>query len=182
MLSINPFALPYILYKDKANLPNSSGIYYVLNRYKREIVYIGRAKNIRSRWKNHHRAWDVGILESIYNDGRITIAWEIYAENYLKELENRRIQELKPIINWKNLEDSDQYLYREHGWQNSPGYYRYIMSNLPEETAATFSEGDLNYLRNKPRLLEAVDYGSRQVTEPKMVIRSLLTSFCYVHT
>jgi hypothetical protein len=126
MLSINPFALPYITYKDKANLPNSPGIYYVLNRCKREIVYIGRAKSIRNRWRNHHRAWDVGILESVHDDGRISIAWEIYPENYLQEFELERIREFKPVINWKNIEDSERYLYCSSEWQNSPGYYRYM--------------------------------------------------------
>lgn len=158
MLSINPFALPYTAYKDKANLPNSSGIYYVLNRYKREIIYIGRAKNIRNRWINHHRDWDIGILESIHADGRITIAWEIYPENYLQEFETKRIQEFKPVINWKSIEDSDRYLYQGDEWRNSPGYYRYIMSDLCEETAASFAKRDLNYLRNKPLLLEAINY------------------------
>jgi GIY-YIG catalytic domain len=158
MLSINPFALPYIAYKDKANLPNSSGIYYVLNRSKREIVYIGRARNIRNRWRNHHRDWDVGILESIHADGRITIAWEIYPENHLKELETKRIWEFKPVINWKNIEDSDLYLYQGDEWQNSPSYCRYIGSNLSKEATATISERELTYWKNKPRLLEAVDY------------------------
>lgn len=173
MLSINPFALPYLAYKNKVNLPNSPGIYYVLNRSKREIVYIGRAKNIRNRWKKHHRDWDVGI----YDDGRITIAWEIYPENHLKELETKRIQEFKPIINWKDMEDSDRYLYHGDEWQNSPGFYRYIMSNLSKETTATISERDLNYLRNKPRLLEVVDY-QHSITFQRIYRYKYLEEYC----
>lgn len=177
MLSINPFALPYIAYKNKANLPNSSGIYYVLNRHKREIVYIGRAKNIRNRWKSHHRDWDVGLLECIHNDGRITIAWEIYPENYLKELETKRIQEFKPIVNWKGIEDSDRYLYQGDEWQNSPGYYRYIMSNLSKEATATISERELNYWRKKPRLLEAIDY-QHSITRQTIYRYKYLENYC----
>lgn len=177
MLSINPFALPYITYKDKANLPSSSGIYYVLNRYKREIVYIGRAKNIRNRWKKHHRDWDIGVLESIYTDGRITIAWEIYPENYLKEFEIKRIREFKPIINWKDIEDSDRYLYQGDEWQNSPGYYRYITSDLSKEATAGISERELNYLKNKPYLLEAVDY-QHSITGQTIYRYKYLEQYC----
>ena len=177
MLSINPFTLPYVTYRNKAKLPDSSGVYYVLNRYKHEIIYIGRAKNIKNRWQSHHRNWDIEILESIWDDDRIIIAWENWVENHLKELETRRIQQLKPILNWKDEASSDLYLYGKNDWENSPSYWRKFMSSLLKGTTATYSKQQLNYWKSKPCLLEAIDY-QHSVTRQTIYRYKYLEQYC----
>jgi excinuclease UvrABC nuclease subunit len=48
--------LPHIALKNRAILPELSGIYYVIDE-KFIIWYIGKAKNLRARWAgdSHHR-------------------------------------------------------------------------------------------------------------------------------
>ena len=49
----DPFALPFVLASQKSKLPPCPGIYFAIGGA-RTILYIGSAKNIRSRWRNHN--------------------------------------------------------------------------------------------------------------------------------
>ena len=50
--SINPLMLPSIRLKRRSALPRSSAVYFLIEG-RSEIVYIGQAANLQSRWANH---------------------------------------------------------------------------------------------------------------------------------
>jgi hypothetical protein len=47
--------LPYVEFLKKERLPESAGIYFVIDG-ERKIWYVGKAQNLKARWKGHHRA------------------------------------------------------------------------------------------------------------------------------
>lgn len=76
----------------RTELPNSSGIYFVL--WGDVIVYVGLAKNIRRRWYRHHRENDFNNLK-----GDVWIAYEKVRESKLEDMEQYFIVELNPPLN-----------------------------------------------------------------------------------
>ena len=88
--------LPHVLLKSKELLPEDSGIYYVIDENKL-IWYIGKAKNIKTRWsgKTHHRILQLGSQK-----GKVFhIYFEIISPDQLTKVEKARIEEYKPQLN-----------------------------------------------------------------------------------
>lgn len=54
LTNINPFTLASVALENKKQLPEKSGVYFVLDDAK-NIYYIGKASNLQAAWKNHHR-------------------------------------------------------------------------------------------------------------------------------
>jgi GIY-YIG catalytic domain len=158
MTTVNPFKLPRIAYKNKLSLPASPGIYYVLNLTSNEIIYVGKSKNIRARWNGHHRDWDVGMLQAVYKAITVVIAWELCAKENLSNVERKRIKECNPILNGKNIEDSEAALFSEDIVESSPHYFRYLTANLSQATIDSIPEQDLKYLKRKADLLDLLNY------------------------
>ena len=102
----DPFLFYRVAYKDKHLLPEQSGIYYVLNLQTRNVLYIGKAQNIRQRWCKHHRNEDVWLIADDFEDGVICIAFELRPLQGLEKAESRRIKALQPLLNNKSPEDS----------------------------------------------------------------------------
>jgi excinuclease UvrABC nuclease subunit len=50
--------LPSVTFRERTLLPRVSGVYFVFNTYG-ELLYVGKAKNLRERWRYHHRATQV---------------------------------------------------------------------------------------------------------------------------
>src|SRR5690242_16310932 len=46
--------LPFVLFKDRYRLPDTSAVYFVVNES--QILYIGKARSLLRRWRTHHRA------------------------------------------------------------------------------------------------------------------------------
>lgn len=46
--------LPFVLFSERNLLPSTPGIYIVADD--RTVFYVGRARDLRMRWGNHHRA------------------------------------------------------------------------------------------------------------------------------
>jgi predicted GIY-YIG superfamily endonuclease len=158
MVLINPFALSHITYKNKVAFPGSPGIYYVLNLTKNEIIYIGQSKNIRARWNGHHRDWDIGMFQAIYETSRIVIAWELCDRNQLNDLEKRRIKELNPILNGKNFDDTESSLFGKENLYDTPAYYRYLINDPGQEFIDSIPEQEFSYLKAKAKLIELFNY------------------------
>ncbi|SKB14774.1 hypothetical protein PL11201_680050 [Planktothrix sp. PCC 11201] len=60
--------LPQVSIKDRHFLPRTSGIYFVVNELG-EVLYIGKTKNLRQRWQNHHLInynWRIVYFEAEY--------------------------------------------------------------------------------------------------------------------
>lgn len=81
----------------KEKLPACPAVYFVLSNQK-EILYIGRANNLRNRWQNHHRFAQVNRLDT-------RIAWmEVADEGELPEIERNLISAFKPLLNGTSVE------------------------------------------------------------------------------
>jgi hypothetical protein len=52
--SLDPLQLPSVSLTQRNHLPACSAIYFALDSSNR-VLYVGKAKNLASRWKNHHR-------------------------------------------------------------------------------------------------------------------------------
>lgn len=177
MSQVEPFKLPFVTFKQKQNLPSISGIYYILNRFNNDIIYIGQSKNIRSRWTEHHRSYEIGMIDYMYQDGRIIIAWEECSQNLLLEIEKQRIKALKPIINGLSQEDASEALRQEDKWEDLPEYYRYLMKYEKYLIKKDIDSYAIEYLKQKPYLLETINY--RHFVKKRIIPRyRYLEQFC----
>ncbi|MBP0030597.1 GIY-YIG nuclease family protein [Roseofilum sp. Guam] len=92
----NLLQLLHIPLQTKELLPESSGIYYVLDETQK-VWYIGQAKNICKRWKGktHHR---IDQLEA-QKKTQFTIYYELVSKDQLDEVEKQRIEKYHPHLN-----------------------------------------------------------------------------------
>jgi DNA-binding transcriptional regulator YiaG len=89
--SINPLALPSITIRRRSALPRSSAVYFLIER-KSEIVYIGQAANLQSRWASHE------YIKECKPTARI--AWiEIEDRSMRKVAESSLISKYRPRLN-----------------------------------------------------------------------------------
>jgi hypothetical protein len=88
--------LPHVGLINKDSLPESSGIYYVLDD-KNVVWYIGQARNLKIRWsgKNHHRFYQLQKQRK----HRFSIYYELAYEYELDEKEKLRIEQYNPQLN-----------------------------------------------------------------------------------
>lgn len=90
--SIKIFDLPSLLLSQKSILPACPSIYFVLAE--RSVLYIGRASNLLSRWKKHHRYAELQQLDNL------RIAWmEVSDSQMLPAIETALIKQFKPKLN-----------------------------------------------------------------------------------
>lgn len=92
--SINLSDLPLVSFESRKHLPKCAGIYIVLDEFSK-VLYVGRSKNIRTRWTCHHRRKEFQALN------RIKIAW-IQVANilFLPALESALIARFNPELNF----------------------------------------------------------------------------------
>jgi hypothetical protein len=76
----------------KEILPPVSCVYFVYSGD--ELVYIGKAKNLKNRFKTHHHASDFQSLD-------FAIEWKTMSEPEIKSEEIRYIREYTPRLNGK---------------------------------------------------------------------------------
>ncbi|MTJ53323.1 excinuclease ABC subunit C [Anabaena sp. UHCC 0253] len=88
--------LPNLPLKSREQLPEKSGIYYVIDDQS-IIWYIGLAKNLRSRWagKSHHRIYQLEKQRKKV----FTIYYEFVHETQLDVIEQQRIEQYNPQLN-----------------------------------------------------------------------------------
>ncbi|NJL11288.1 MAG: helix-turn-helix domain-containing protein [Calothrix sp. SM1_7_51] len=91
--SVNPLLLPSVRFGENQSLPNTPGVYFVLNQ-NGEILYIGQSINLRQRLRvGHHRYSEfLGI-------GAVCVAWLSCNIDELEDIEVQLIHLLKPILN-----------------------------------------------------------------------------------
>jgi excinuclease UvrABC nuclease subunit len=96
---MNIINLDSLLLIKKGNLPTCPAVYFVLSQ-KKEILYIGRADNLRNRWQNHHRFAQV-------NRSGTQIVWmEVADKSDLPEIERNLISVFKPLLNGTSVESA----------------------------------------------------------------------------
>jgi hypothetical protein len=90
--SIEPWDLPCVPIDEKAQLPDSPGIYFVIRG--RAIVYIGISEtSIKSRWASHHRFPGIKAM------GGAVIAYQDYCEGDIRKIEAALIDIFMPKLN-----------------------------------------------------------------------------------
>jgi hypothetical protein len=92
MISIEMSTLTQINFQDRQLLPKVCAVYIVLN-HRAESLYVGKAKNLRSRWNNHHRLHDC-----IKNNAH-KIAWIECDESEMPKLEQEIMLQTRPLLN-----------------------------------------------------------------------------------
>ncbi|MDZ8135795.1 MAG: GIY-YIG nuclease family protein [Nostoc sp. DedQUE04] len=80
--TINPFFLPSVTLEKRSQLPVTSGIYFVID-IQNKVRYIGKAINLRERWRNH-KVLNSGLLQS-------KIAWFDLLKEQLDIFESKLI-------------------------------------------------------------------------------------------
>jgi len=138
------FALPALPLEHRALLPEIPGLYfaYTLND-ERQLLYIGKAQNIRQQWSQHPRIRDLQLVANVVS--QINLAWlEFYAnEEILTQQEHVLIKRFRPAINELNLID----------------YERMRTDNQPGHTSEEYSPENgsvVGNLQGSQRLIEAL--------------------------
>ncbi len=91
-ITIAPAALPSLPLDERAALPDTPAIYFVLAGD--TVLYIGQSVNVRQRWVAHHR------LAQLNEHGGCRIAWmTVDAAGLLGELERACIAHFEPVLN-----------------------------------------------------------------------------------
>lgn len=97
---LDPFQLPSILLAERKQLPDCPAIYFAIDANNR-ILYVGKAKKLVGRWKNHHR---IHKLEEIHRECCVRIAWQAWNEEDLDEAERSSIKRFQPLLNYTEVE------------------------------------------------------------------------------
>lgn len=90
--NLTPFQLDSVNIEDKDNLPEESGIYFVID--KSNIYYIGMSLNLQKRWYDHHKQQELDSLSNL----RISYL-DCLPKHYLKNIESALIEHFKPKLN-----------------------------------------------------------------------------------
>lgn len=93
MLKQSLLALPL---EERNNLPTTPAVYLVYQEDK--LLYIGKTKNLKSRWLGHHR-----LIQFIEAGSGVYIAWFPCSEEQLGAMEDAFIELLDPELNGESL-------------------------------------------------------------------------------
>lgn len=97
---LNPLQLPSVPLNERKQLPNCAAIYFAIDANDR-ILYVGKAKNLVARWRNHHRIYK---LEEIDKESPVIIAWQAWNHEDLGEAESSSIKRFQPLLNNTEVE------------------------------------------------------------------------------
>jgi hypothetical protein len=147
--------LPHISLNSRTLLPEESGIYYVVDE-KSIIWYIGKAKNLRTRWTgdSHHRLYQLQKQRKKL----FTIYYELLPESLLDIIEQERIEQYSPQLNGTKVKakklDSTEKLLRETLFSIAP--YSFVLGvESPRKEDLKFIENSI-YRQNNWRVKKAV--------------------------
>ncbi|MHC5756067.1 MAG: helix-turn-helix domain-containing protein [Nostoc sp.] len=95
---INHLALPSVLLNERSRLPKVSGIYFAATDSE-GVLYIGQSVNIRQRWVNHERRYQLSKIKNVH------LYWlEVADRSLLKVIEEALIEKFSPPLNWTRPE------------------------------------------------------------------------------
>ncbi len=92
--------LPCVDFDNLTNLPNVSGIYFVVDS-NNIFHYIGQAENLQKRWKNHHRKFQIEQINQKYP---VKVFWLVWNKEDLNTAEKYFIERYKPLLNTTKVE------------------------------------------------------------------------------
>lgn len=85
-----------VFLRNKELLPDYSGIYIVADQTDL-VLYVGKSKNIKSRWNGHHRHQQ--LIKKDRKDQRFYIYFNRFSNEQLDEKEKYYIEKLDPSLN-----------------------------------------------------------------------------------
>ncbi len=95
--TINLLSLPSLALEQCRQLPDYSGIYFVLSASD-DILYIGCSINLQERWIVHHR------YQQFQEIGNIRISWlQVIDASQLNVLEQELISYFNPLLNKRRI-------------------------------------------------------------------------------
>ncbi|MCM0589481.1 MAG: GIY-YIG nuclease family protein [Gloeotrichia echinulata DEX184] len=98
--TLNIFSLPSLELSQRDCLPEKRVIYFVASLDK--IYYIGKAINLKTRWKQHHR------YSQVENEEGVLIYWmEVEKNEDLSAWETLLIQYFEPSLNGTPVDNPD---------------------------------------------------------------------------
>jgi hypothetical protein len=86
--------LPSLIISERQRLPSLSAIYFAVACD--QVLYVGLAKNLQSRWQNHHR---FPQLDAISKRHEVRLFWLSCTQESLNSLERAYIDYYCPILN-----------------------------------------------------------------------------------
>lgn len=89
---LNLEALPRVQWQDRRKLPQEPGIYFVFQG--EELLYIGKAVNLKARWKHHNRGYQFSLTPSVQ-----IAYWQRNAGEDLEGLERLCCRAFQPRLN-----------------------------------------------------------------------------------
>lgn len=98
--TLDPLSLSSVLLDNRNQLPTCPAIYFAIDAQNR-ILYVGKAKNLLTRWKNHHRLYS---LKELHKDCPVSLYWQPWPEDNFEEAERLFIQQLQPLLNETKVE------------------------------------------------------------------------------
>ncbi|NEQ25212.1 MAG: GIY-YIG nuclease family protein, partial [Microcoleus sp. SIO2G3] len=98
--SLAPLQLPSVPLAQRNQLPTCSAIYFAIDANDR-VLYVGKAKNLATRWQNHHR---LHKLKEIDQQVPVRLAWQAWNEADLSAAEKSFIINLQPLLNNTEVE------------------------------------------------------------------------------
>lgn len=98
--SLDPLQLPSVSLANRKQLPTCAAIYFAIDASNR-VLYVGKAKNLAARWKNHHRLYK---LEEIDKESPVRLAWQAWNQEDLGEAERSLIVNFQPLLNNTEVE------------------------------------------------------------------------------
>jgi hypothetical protein len=93
VLEHNPLTLPSVPLDLRNSLPACAGIYFAI--FRSQVLYIGRSRNIKARWRNHHRIADLSAVSGVL------LAWLPFdvSKGELHLIERAFIDAYLPVLN-----------------------------------------------------------------------------------
>lgn len=92
--SVDPFVLPSLPLTERVMLPKFPAVYFVVCAAKKEILYIGKAENLSTRWFNHELYKEFRALSNV------RLAWlQVDDKNLLMRIEKSLINYFQPSSN-----------------------------------------------------------------------------------
>jgi excinuclease UvrABC nuclease subunit len=92
---LDPLQLTSVPLAERKQLPDCAAIYFAIDSNNR-VLYVGKAKNLAARWRNHHR---IHKLEEIDKEFSVRLAWQAWNEEDLGEAERSSIKRFQPLLN-----------------------------------------------------------------------------------
>ena len=98
LIDINLDKLPSVKLEDRKELPEDSGIYFVIDS-KGIVQYIGRSNNLKNRWNAHHRQNQLETFNSIQ-----IVYLLVNDRSLLDEIEQVLIKWFEPRLNFTQVD------------------------------------------------------------------------------